>query len=127
MKWLPADVFVSTDLRLKEATMTTYKKQFFDQCLTAIALELGQVEQELPTWPTDLANAAKIVSDKADDLFLATLEYRHFDDDERKRIVKEALRTCATGLRFLLSMDNERGNYGEELEGERLYYESAYL
>ena len=95
--------------------MAEYRKQYFDQCLAAIAGELESLEEEHPDWPDDPVQAAALVAKKAGKLLAASSDLDREDADDRNRILKEAIQTGAMALRFMLTT-----NHGLRYEMEKV-------
>ncbi|UCD57930.1 MAG: hypothetical protein JSV16_02120 [Candidatus Hydrogenedentota bacterium] len=84
--------------------MADYRQRFFDQCLVAVVTELVCMEEEQPEWPDNLFHAAALVSEKAGELLRTSANQGRQNGDDRDRILREATRTGAMALRFLLNM-----------------------
>ena len=87
--------------------MAEYGKQFFNRCLMAIVSELAHAEEQHPDWPDDPIHAAALVSKKAEELLLVSLNSSRGIAERRKQILKEATQTGAMALRLLLNMDGQ--------------------
>ena len=87
--------------------MAGYGKQTLDSCLVAIVGELERLEEMYPDWPTDPACAATLVSEKAGELLLTSVNRDGENFRHREHILEEAVQTGALALRFLLAMNGE--------------------
>ena len=86
--------------------MAEYGKQFFDQCLAAIAGELESLEEEHPDCSDDPVQAAALVAKKAGKLLAASINLDCENADDRNLILKEAIQTGAMALKFMLTMNS---------------------
>jgi len=68
-----------------------------------IIMELERAEKKHPAWPKDVVHAAAIVNEEAGELIRAALQYQ-YEDGESKELVKEAIHTAATCIRFLKNL-----------------------
>ena len=87
--------------------MRRYKREFFDQCLFAIASEFQRVERESPEWPDDMAAGAQIVCDKTERLLSASKNNTAENKNAHRRFFREAVETGAIVLRLLLNTYTE--------------------
>ena len=102
--------------------MAGYRKESFDKCLRAIVSEFGHIEEDCPAWPDNVADAARVISDKASKVLSASAALCPGSYEDKNHVLREALQTGALVLRFLLNIDDGQ-SYGmatiDEFESPR--------
>ena len=84
-------------------TMTTEK------ILASILAEVEQAEKDQPIWPSNLIHGGAIVSGESGELIKAILDHSE-QKSSKYWIMRKAVQTAATTIRFLKNFNMEEGN-----------------
>lgn len=86
-----------------------------DEVITKVFAALREAEQKHPGWPVDPIHAAGILCEEAGELMQASLDFTYRPSQNGyARMTEEAAQAAAMGIRFLLGLNNYRGNRCEQ-------------
>ena len=80
-----------------------------EKILASILAEVEQAEKKHPIWPSNLIHGGAIVSGKAGEFIKAILDYNE-QKSSKYWIMREAVQTAATAIRFLKNLNLEETN-----------------
>ena len=74
--------------------------------------EINRAEEKWPGWPTDPVHGAAIVAEEAGELVQGALDYTYSGDTDIA-MIREAIHTAATAIRFIQHMAAVRSRPSE--------------